>query len=101
MFRLAKAPESQDATFFLLCDHRQCMEARRGLPNMTNPEEYRLSKKLFVETARTEGWLIDLEGIYCPFHSREIAYMAKEAQERQQQVVPANGADVVAFGKSK
>jgi hypothetical protein len=102
MFRLVKAFDSGDAAYFLLCDHRQCMEARRGTAIITNAEEYRLTKKQFLKAAIDEGWWVDLEGAFCPPHARDMLHAAREAEEKGTQVVaPARPEQVLAFGKGR
>jgi hypothetical protein len=99
MFRLAKSLDTGDAAYFLLCDHRQCMEARRGTAIITNAEEYRLTKKQFLQAAINEGWWVDLEGAFCPPHARDMLHAAHEAEEKGKQVVAATRPqDVLAFG---
>jgi hypothetical protein len=102
MFRLVKTLDTGDAAYFLLCDHRQCMEARRGSAVMANGEEYQLSKRTFLKTAIEEGWWIDLEGAYCQAHARDMLHAAREAEERGRQVVAAaRPQDVLAFGRGR
>jgi hypothetical protein len=102
MLRVVKAPDTGDAAFFLLCDHRCCMEARRGSALITNADDYQMLKKKFLKTAMEEGWWIDLEGVYCPAHAREMLQFAREAKEKGQQVVAAaRPQDVLAFGKGR
>lgn len=102
MFKLVKSFDTGEPVFFLLCDHRQCMEARRGSAVMVNQEEYRLARKEFLKSALTEGWWIDLEGAYCPPHAQEMLHAAREAEERgRQTVAPARPADILAFGKGR
>jgi hypothetical protein len=91
--------DTGDPAFFLLCDHRQCMEARRGAASIANQEEYRQTKKQFLQTAITEGWWVDLEGAFCPAHARDLLHAAQESEERGKQVVPAQGAQIAAFGR--
>ena len=86
--------------FFLLCDHRQCMDARRGPAIVSNVDDFRLTKQRFLQTAGEEGWLIDLEGTFCPAHARDLMHAARAAQERSQQIVEARGPLVAAFGRS-
>jgi hypothetical protein len=102
MLRVVKALDTGEPAFFLLCDHRQCMEARRGNATITNTDDFRLTKKQFLKTAIEEGWLIDLEGTYCPAHARDMLHAAREALERARQAVaPAQPSEVLAFGKSR
>jgi hypothetical protein len=100
MFRLVKTPEGVPA-FFLLCDHRQCMDARRGPAVTANNDDYRLGKQQFLKSAIEEGWLIDLEGTFCPPHAREILHAAQAAQERAKQIVEPLPAHVAAFGRGR
>ena len=101
MFRRVTTAENQPA-YFLLCDHPQCMDARRGTAAVANREEALLSKKLFLKSAIEEGWFIDLEGSYCPAHARDLLHAARETEERAKQVVaPARPQDVLAFGKAR
>ena len=101
MFRVAKALDSGDAAYFLLCDHRQCMEARRGAAIIANADDYRLSKKQFLKAAIEEGWWVDLEGSFCPAHARDMLHAAREQQERGKQVVTPQAGDILAFGKGR
>jgi hypothetical protein len=101
MLRLVKNEAGEDA-FFLLCDHRSCMEARRGIANTANVEEYRLTKKQFMQTAIAEGWWIDIEVICCPMHAKEMILFAQEQKEKaSQRVAPAGPRDLLVFGKSR
>jgi hypothetical protein len=73
MLRLVKTLETGDAAYFLLCDHRQCMEARRGNAVVTNTDDYRLSERTFLK-----------------------------AEEKTKQVVePARPEHVLAFGRGR
>lgn len=103
MFRLVKTLVGEEAglpAFFMLCDHRQCMDARRGTAIMGSIDEYRLSKKQFLAAAIEEGWVVDLEGAFCPVHGREMLFAAQAAMEKARQVVkPARLEDICAFGK--
>jgi hypothetical protein len=101
MFRVAKALDSGDAAYFLLCDHRQCMEARRGAAIIANADDYRLSKKQFLKAAIEEGWWVDLEGSFCPAHARDMLHAAREHQEKAKQVVTPQAGDILAFGKGR
>jgi len=102
MFRVVKALDTGDAAYFLLCDHRQCMEARRGSAVITNADDYRLTKKQFLKSAMDEGWWIDLEGAFCPAHAREMRHAAQEAEQKgRQAVTPARPQDILAFGRSQ
>jgi sulfatase maturation enzyme AslB (radical SAM superfamily) len=101
MFRVVKAFDTGEPGFFLLCDNRQCMEARRGGVRVANSDEYRLSKKEFLKAAMQEGWWIDLEGGFCPAHARDMAHAAQKAQERGQQVVEARPEHVATFGRGR
>jgi hypothetical protein len=102
MFRVVKTLDTGDPAYFLLCDHRQCMEARRGTAIITNGDDYRLTKKQFLKSAMEEGWWIDLEGAFCPAHSRDMLHAAREAEEKARQVVtPAQPGDILAFGRSR
>jgi hypothetical protein len=78
------------------------MDARRGTAVVANSEEYRLTKREFLQTAIKEGWWVDLEGAFCPFHAREMLHAAREAEEKGKQVVAApRPQDVLAFGRSR
>lgn len=101
MLRTVKAFDNGDSCFFLLCDHRQCMEARRGPAIVANVDDYRLSKKTFLEAAMSEGWVLDLEGAFCPFHAREMMHAVREAAEKGKQIVEAQPQHVRAFGKGR
>lgn len=101
MFRVVKAFDNGDTAYFLLCDHRQCMEARRGPAVVANPDDYRLTKQAFIKSAIAEGWWIDLEGAYCPPHARDLVQAAREAVEKGKQVVEATPGHVAAFGRSR
>jgi hypothetical protein len=102
MFRLVKMLDTGDPAYFLLCDHPQCMEARRGAAVITNSEEHRLTKKQFLQAAISEGWWVDLEGAFCPAHAREMLHAAREAEEKgKQAVMPARAQDVMAFGRGR
>ena len=102
MFRTVKLLDTAESAFFLLCDHRQCMEARRGPAVLANREEYRLSKRQFLKTAMDEGWWIDLEGGFCPAHARDLLHAAREAEEKGKQVVAAPRPEqILAFGKGR
>ena len=100
MFRLAKVPDTGDPAFFLLCDHFACMEARRANADTANHDEYVRAKRAFLKMAIDEGWWIDLEGVWCPFHAREMVHASKEARERASQIVQPQGAQIAAFGRS-
>ena len=100
MFRLAKTPEGE-VVYFIMCDHRQCMDARRGTAMVSNADDYRLSRKAFLRAAIDEGWWVDLEGSFCPLHARELMHAAKQAEERGKQVVMAEPGHVAAFGKGR
>lgn len=101
MFRLVKGPDNE-AAFFLLCDNRSCMEARRGNAMVANAEEYRHSRRVFLETAISEGWWVDLEGTYCPPHAHNLLATVQDAQAKTESVVePARPEQVVAFGKGR
>jgi hypothetical protein len=101
MFRLVKTLEGEPA-YFLLCDHRQCMDARRGNAIITSGDDYRLTKKTFLKTAIDEGWWVDLEGAYCPQHARDLLHAARESEERGKQVVEAARPEqVLAFGRGR
>ena len=101
MFRLVKSLEGEPA-YFLLCDHRQCMDARRGNAVVTNGDDYRLSRREFLKAAIAEGWWVDMEGAFCPMHAQELMHAAKEAEERGKQVVEAPRADqILAFGRAR
>ena len=100
MFRVVKTVGSE-LSYFLLCDHRQCMEARRGPANAANADDYRLTKQQFLKTAMGEGWWIDLEGAYCPLHAREMIHAAREAAEKGKQIVEPQGAQIAAFGRGR
>lgn len=91
--------ETGEPAFFLLCDHRQCMEARRGAAVVANAEEYQLTKRQFLQAALAEGWWIDLEGAFCPPHARDMLHAARQQEEAGQQVVPARPQDLLTFGK--
>lgn len=95
MFRLVKTPDSAPA-YFLLCDHRSCMEARRGPAVVVNAEEYLLSKRAFVKSAIAEGWWVDLEGCYCPAHARDLLYAAQQAKQKVEAAKPEQ---ILAFGR--
>jgi hypothetical protein len=97
MLRLAKLDTGEPA-FFLLCDHRNCMEARRG-GAVAAKEDYRAAKTAFLQTAISEGWWIDLEGVFCPPHAREMLRMAEEAEKRGSRIVQAQGAQIAAFSR--
>jgi len=101
MFRLVKMLDTGEPAWFLLCDHRQCMEARRAPAIVTNGEEYRLSKRLFLKTAMDEGWWIDLEGAFCPPHARDLLHAAHEAEAKGKQVVEARPGHILAFGRGR
>jgi hypothetical protein len=101
MFRLVRTLDTGEAAYFLLCDHRQCMEARRGNAIVANADDYRLSKRTFLKTAMDEGWWVDLEGAFCPAHARDLMHAAREAMEKGKQVVEATPEHVVAFGKAR
>ena len=101
MLRLVKTLDGGPA-YFLLCDHRQCMEARNGIASIANPDDFRLARDQFLKAAAGEGWWIDLEGAYCPAHAREMLYAARQAEERARQIVtPAQPGQVLAFGKAR
>jgi hypothetical protein len=102
MFRVVRTMDTAEPAYFLLCDHKQCMEARRGPAVVTNSDDYRLAKKQFLKAAMDEGWWIDLEGAYCPPHAQDLLHAAKEAQEQGQQAIHlARPGEVVAFGKGR
>ena len=102
MFRLVKTLDTGEPVYFLLCDHRQCMEARRGPAVLVNNEEYRLSKRQFLKAAIEEGWWVDLEGVFCPPHARDLMYAAREAEEKGKQVVAAPRPEqILAFGRAR
>jgi hypothetical protein len=102
MFRVVKTLDTLEPAYFLLCDHRQCMEARRGPAMLVNQEEYRLSKRQFLQAAISEGWWIDLEGAFCPAHARDLLHAAKDAEEKGKQVVAAPRPEqILAFGKAR
>jgi hypothetical protein len=101
MFRLVKTLDTGDPAYFLLCDHRQCMDARRGAAIVSNGDDYRLTKKNFLKAAIEEGWWVDLEGAFCPAHARDLLHAAHEAEERSKQVVTPAARDVLAFGRGK
>jgi len=102
MFRVVKTLDSDEPAFFLLCDHRQCMDARRGVAIIANTDDYRLTKRQFLKAAMDEGWWIDLEGAYCPVHARELVYAAREAQEAAKQaVIPPGLGEIQAFGRAR
>jgi hypothetical protein len=101
MFRLVRIPETGDPVYFLLCDHRQCMEARRGNATVANAEEYRLSKAQFLKTAIGEGWWVDLEGAFCPAHARDLLHAAREAEERGKQIVEPRPEHIQVFGRGR
>jgi hypothetical protein len=101
MFRVVKAPDSDESAYFLLCDHRSCMDARRGTAIVTNMDDYRLSKRQFLKAAIDEGWWIDLEGAFCPVHAREMLYAAREAEANGKKVVEARPEHISAFGKGR
>ena len=77
------------------------MDARRGDAMVVNVEEYRLTRKTFIENAMKEGWWIDLEGAFCPFHSRELQQAAREAEAKGKQIVEAQPGHVALFGKAR
>ena len=101
MFRLVKTPDPGGMAYFLLCDHRQCMDARRGDAIVTNADDYRLSRSEFIKNAIKEGWWIDLEGAFCPQHARDLLHAAREAHERGKQIVEPLPAHVAAFGRGR
>lgn len=103
MFRVARTLDGTgDPTYFLLCDHRQCMDARRGTAIISNGDDYRLTKRAFLKAAMDEGWWVDLEGAFCPAHARDMLHAAREAEERAKQVItPPRPQDLLAFGKSR
>jgi hypothetical protein len=101
MFRVVKTLDTGEPAYFLLCDHRQCMEARRGTAVVSNTDDYRLSKRTFLKAAIEEGWWVDLEGAFCPAHARDLMHAAREAQEKGKQVVEARPEHVAAFGRGR
>jgi hypothetical protein len=103
MFRVVKTlDEAAEPAYFLLCDHRQCMEARKGTAVVSNGDDYRLTKKNFLKAAIEEGWWVDLEGAFCPAHARDMLHAAKEAAtQAQQTVAPARPQDILAFVMSR
>lgn len=101
MFRVVRLRDTGEPAFFLLCDHRQCMEARRGPAVVTNSDDFTLTKKRFLKSAIDEGWWVDLEGAYCPPHAQEMLHAAREAKERSRQIVEPHGPQVAAFGRSR
>lgn len=101
MFRVVRTLDTLEPAYFLLCDHKQCLEARRGSAVISNTDDYRLSKSAFLKAAMGEGWWVDLEGTYCPFHAREMLHAAREAAEKGKQIVEAAPNQVVAFGKGR
>jgi hypothetical protein len=102
MFRLVKTLDTAEPAYFLLCDHRQCMEARRGNAVVSNSDDYQLSKRTFLKAAIAEGWWVDLEGAFCPPHAREMLHAAREIIEKGKQVVEAARPEqILAFGKGR
>jgi hypothetical protein len=101
MFRVVKTLDGEPA-YFLLCDHRQCMDARRGTAVVTSGDDYQLSKREFLKAAIAEGWWVDLEGAFCPAHARDMLHAMREAAEKAKQVVTAaRPQDVLAFGRAR
>jgi hypothetical protein len=80
--------------FFLLCDCLQCMDAR--IADARVGGDYPASLKEFLSAAHLEGWLVKLEGTYCPAHTRELVEQAKAAKPR---ITPPAPLEVAAFGK--
>lgn len=101
MFRIASTPDTGEPAYFMLCDHRQCMDARRGPAIVANADDYRLTKGQFLKSAVEEGWLVDLEGIFCPVHARALVHAVRAAQERGKQIVEPVGPQIAAFGRAR
>jgi len=98
MFRIVKSRSSYGSEpgkvsavpyFWLVCDDRKCgQSARADIPQMdtANLEEQAIAAvDQFTRKAAAEGWLLAVDGHFCPSCFREIVERDRRRQEQLQQ----------------
>ncbi len=78
--------------FLIMCDNRNCRTLADMNIDITSQEQVNKDQMNFLGQATKDGWLIGLDGQFCPFHAERFREMVKEKAARENRViVPGNG----------